>query len=453
MLPIIFEVANFKAVIMATIRLWLRNDKIDKNGFAPIHLIYQLHGQRKYHNTAIKLRPINWDSENQQAIFLDKKNAKQLLPEIDFDLMPSSKDIQAINADLALIKKEFGEQEADFKRKKITYSAEMISNTVKEQKQPTTKKEIKTSVFDFIEQYASDAINLRRIGSIKEYKTVANHLKAFENTVKKQITFENIDTTILKQFRNFLIDVKGMNNTTVAKQLSTLKTLLNYARTEYKINVNQDYRDFKVSRKDANHEVIVLTKEEFQSLINLDLSENKRLDKVRDIFVFSCATGLRFSDLQDLKREHIRNGSIKKTAVKTNQALDIPLNKISENILEKYKVQYRPLPLISGQKLNEYLKEVGEKAGIDTPIEKVREYGTKTKSETFKKYELMSIHMGRRTFATLSLEKGIASQDVMAMTGHTPYASFKRYVHVSSERKQAVMAKAWGAPKTKLKAV
>ncbi len=438
---------------MATIRLWLRTDKTDKNGFAPIHLIYQLHGQRKYHNTSIKVRPANWDAENQQAIFLDKKSAKQLLPAIDFDLMPSAKAIEAINDDLTIIKKEFGEQEADFKRKKITYSAEMISTTVKEQKHPTTKKEIKTSVCDFIGQYANDAINSRRIGSIKEYKTVANHLKEFENIGKKQITFETIDTTILKQFRNFLIEVKKMNNTTVAKQLSTLKTLLNYARTEYKINVNQDYRDFKVSRKDANHEVIVLTNEEFQAIIKLDLSENKRLDKVRDIFIFSCATGLRLSDLQDLKREHIRNGSIRKTAVKTNQPLDIPLTPISENILEKYKEQHKPLPLISGQKLNEYLKEVGEKAGIDTPIEKVREYGTQTRSKTFKKYELISIHMGRRTFATLSLELGIASQDVMAMTGHTTHASFKRYVHVSSERKKTVMAKAWGAPKNKLKAV
>jgi len=315
------------------------------------------------------------------------------------------------------------------------------------------KKDIKTSVIDFIEQFAIDAITTKRKGTIVVCNNSANHLKQFESSIKTKLTFETIDTALLKQFRNYLIDVKGLNYTTVAKQLSTLKTMLNNARVEYKIKVNQDYRDFKISRKDANHEVIALTNDEFESVRNLDLSKNERLDRVRDIFVFACTTSLRFSDLKDLKREHIRAGAIKKVAVKTNQLLDIPLNAISESIIDKYKEQLKPLPMISSQKINEYLKEIGELAGIDTPIEKVREYGALIKSETFKKYELIGIHLGRRTFVTLSLEKGIASQDVMAITGHTSYASFKRYVNVSSERKQAVMAKAWGATKSKFKVV
>lgn len=436
---------------MATIRLWLRTDKIDKSGFAPIHLIYQLHGQRKYHNTQKKLRPANWDAEKQVAIYVDKKTAKKLLPTVDFDTMPIVKDIVNTNADLIAIKKEFSSQETDFERKKVTYSAEMIVEALKEQKQPGTKKDIKTSVVDFLEQYAKDAAATKKPASLKVYKTNANHLRDFEIKNKIKVTFESIDIPTLKQFQQFLVEEKGMNNTTVAKQISTMKTLLNFARIEYKINVNQDYRDFKVSRKDFDHEVIVLTNDELQSIIDLDLSKNKRLDKVRDIFVFACTTGLRFSDLEDLKREHIRGGAIKKTAVKTGQKLDIPLTEISDGILSKYEQQHQPLPMISSQKLNDYIKEIGEMAEITTPIEKVREYGTKSKAEMFKKYELMSIHMGRRTFATLSLEKGIASQDVMAITGHTTYASFKRYVNVSNEHKHAVMAKAWGAVASKLK--
>lgn len=436
---------------MATIRLWLRTDKIGKDGFAPIHLIYQLHGQRKYHNTQIKLRPSNWDAETQTAIYLNKKEAKELLPTVDYDLMPSTKDIENTNADLTAIKKTFVDQATDFERGNVVYSAEMVGSTVKELKKPETKKDIKTSVVDFIEQYAKDAATTKRTGSLSVYNTNAGHLRDFETRNKFKVTFETIDITTLKQFQKYLIDIKGMNNTTVAKQLSTLKTLLNFARVEYKLKVNQDYRDFKISRKDANHEVIVLTEDELQSVIDLDLSDNNRLDKVRDIFVFSCSTSLRFSDLEDLKREHIRGGSIKKTAVKTGQKLDIPLTAVSDRILNKYKDQHQPLPMISSQKLNDYLKEVGEMAGIDTLIEKVREYGTKTKAETFKKFELMSIHMGRRTFATLSLQRGMAPQDVMAITAHSTYASFKRYINVNSDHKQAVMAKAWGAVPNKLK--
>ena len=240
---------------------------------------------------------------------------------------------------------------------------------------------------------------------------------------------------------------RNIHNITIAKQMSTLKTLLKYARTLYKIDVNQSYQDFRVARKDSSFEVVTLTNDEFLKLYNMDLSDNRRLDRVRDVFCFSCATGLRYSDLHQLKREHIRHNTIKMTASKTGQRLEIPLNPYSYAILDKYKAQYEPLPVISGQKTNEYIKELGKMAEINTPIEKVREYGIKKKSVIYEKWQLMSIHMGRKTFTTLSLEKGIAPQEVMALTGHTTYKAFKRYVDVTNERKKAVMAQAWGEVK------
>src|SRR5690606_37932499 len=107
---------------------------------------------------------------------------------------------------------------------------------------------------------------------------------------------------------------------------STLKTLLKFARALYKIEVNSDYMDFKVQRKDTGLEVVVLSEDEFSTIYNMDLSENKRLDQVRDVFCFACSTGLRYSDLVQLKREHIQHGIIRMTASKTGQRLEIPLN-------------------------------------------------------------------------------------------------------------------------------
>ena len=110
--------------------------------------------------------------------------------------------------------------------------------------------------------------------------------------------------------------------------------------------------------------------------------------------------------------------------------------------------------IICNQKLNDYIKEIGELVGIDSLIEIVREIGTLKKAETFKKYELLSIYTGRKTFTSLSLEKGIPLQDVMSMTTHTSFKAVKRYINVTKERKKAVMAEAWGAvPKSNLKAV
>jgi integrase len=142
------------------------------------------------------------------------------------------------------------------------------------------------------------------------------------------------------------------------------------------------------------------------------------------------------------------------TSAKTGRHLDIPLNPYSAAILQKYRESRKPLPIISNQKTNDYLKELCELVKIDTPIEIVREFGVEKIARTHKKYELVSIHTGRKTFTTLSLEKGIASQDVMAITGHTTFKAFKRYIEVTSKRKQAAMAKAWGEVKeNKLQAI
>src|SRR5690606_36650759 len=216
-------------------------------------------------------------------------------------------------------------------------------------------------------------------GSLSVYKSVKNHLKAYQDTTRHKVTFESIDYSFFSKFQTFLInrikvDSKGnkspmLNNTTIAKALSTLKTFLSYAKKEG-IKVNDSYRDFTVKREKL--EVIALEQNELQRLIDFDLSNNKRLDKVRDIFVFACATGLRFSDVQQLKREHLDNDSINIVVKKTKTALTVPLNSVSASILDKYSELHKPLPAISNQRINEYIQELCQLAGIDKPIEIVR---------------------------------------------------------------------------------
>ena len=180
-----------------------------------------------------------------------------------------------------------------------------------------------------------------------------------------------------------------------------------------------------------------MTQDEFDAIYNHDLTKNKKLDAVRDVFCFSCSTGLRFSDLLQIRREHIRkDNTIRMTAAKTGQKLIIPLNPISYSILQKYADKLKPLPIISNQKTNNYIKEIGKLAGVDTPIEKVRTHGVKKITQIFKKYHLLSIHVGRKSFITLSLEKGIAIQEVMSLSGHKTFKAFKSYVDVNDNRKK-----------------
>jgi integrase len=452
--------------IKTTIRFELRTTKTDKEGKAPIRLVYQLKGQRKFYPTKLKCLPVNWSTKEQQAVFLNRKEAKKLVANTNYELLMTEAQVNDFNKDLSDCRQDIRDVEERFRLDNITYTLSMVLETLAAKKKPEARKEdAGKSVIAFIHHFVADTAVTHKTGTLKVYTGLAAHLSEYQKLSGEKAAFENMDIAFMRGFHSYLcsdrtvmrkgkqVEVKAMNNITAAKQLSTLKTLLNYARIHYKIEINQSYRDYAVARKDSNFEVITLTWDEFQTLYNLDLNNNKKLAQVRDIFCFSCTTGLRYSDLAQLKREHIRGNSIKMTAAKTGQKLDIPLNEYSATILEKYKEMHRPLPIISNQKTNDYLKELCELSGIDTPIEIVREYGIKKVATVYKKHELISIHVGRKTFTTLSLENGIAPQDVMSITGHTQWRSFKRYVDVSEKQKKAAMAKAWGTPKNHLKAV
>lgn len=442
---------------MGTIRLVLRTDKPNKDGYSPIEIVYQLNSKRKYFRTKEKLYAENWNDKLQVALYLDKKQAKKLLPKVAYDLFPSSKQVDEINENLNSIKKEIGDLEKRFEINKEVYSVEMVIEALKSNRSPTTKIEAPSNeVYDFIDKYIEDNKASREHGSLSVYRSMKNHLQRFQLAKKKRITFDKIDYSFFLEFQNFLINDRskrnpeGLGNVTIAKQLSTLKTFLNYARM-HGIEVQDKYKDFKIKKEKL--EVIALTNEEFETLYNYDLSDNKRLDQVRDVFCFSCTTGFRYSDMAQLKRENIKKDEIRLIVTKTKQSLVVPLNPYSFSILGKYSMMQRPLPIISNQKMNDYLKELGKLAQINDPVQIVRFKGAKREENTYPKHELLSVHTGRKTMATLSLEKGMSAEEVMQIGGWLTYASFSRYVKITEQRTKVVMKKAWGEIKTQLKAV
>jgi integrase len=451
---------------MSTLRFNLRADKPDKSTKCPLELIYQVSGQRKYFLVKdAKLNPINWDAENQVAVYISPVKAKKLLPvestkNLDTIILLST-EIETVNENISKVKADIKDIEKRFELDKIPYTTSLVINALKEGSTKKTKKEEhRDLLFDFIDKYITDHASSREAGSLTVYKSVKNHLLAYQNETRHKVRFETIDYAFFQRFQNFLIgrtktDAKGevsslLNNTTIAKALSTLKTFLGYARKNG-IKVNDSYKDFSIKREKL--EVIALTEIEFSALLNMDLSKHKKLDQVRDVFCFSCASGLRISDMQQLRREHIKRDEICLNVKKTKSELTIPLNSITASILDKYKDQYKPLPLISSQKLNIYIKELCKEAKIDEKIEIVRFRGAKRETTIFPKYELIHLHTGRKTFCTLSLEKGMSAEQVMSISGHTDYKSFKRYVDVTEKLKKVVMVKAWGEPSKILKVV
>jgi len=436
--------------MVGTLNFVLRSQKTLKSGLVPVYLTYSIHRARIFYSLDAAVFPVNWDDDKRRAQYLTDKEAKavginksQLLMRSEVDIINDS--ILQVTMKIEAIERKFLANEQEF-------SSEMVINQLKGKQSAVTKKEEKKGlVFDWMDKYISDHESIREKGSLTVYKSVKNHLKAYQEETGHKVTFETIDSNFFKSFQKFLIkriktDKAGtvspmLNNTTIAKALSTLKTFLGYAK-QSGIEVSDSYRDFAIRKEKT--EVIALTQEEFDSLLHMDLSANKRLDKVRDLFCFSCSTGFRHSDVTQLKREHIKEGEIKLTVKKTKTALMVPLNGISAAILNKYSGLQKPLPVASNQYVNRELKVLCKLAGINEQVEIVRFHGAKRIAISYPKFELIHFHTGRKTFCTLSLEKGMAAQDVMAISGHTDYKSFARYVNVTEKRKKVVMLKAWG---------
>ncbi|WP_231555500.1 site-specific integrase [Capnocytophaga cynodegmi] len=171
----------------------------------------------------------------------------------------------------------------------------------------------------------------------------------------------------------------------------------------------------------------------------------KYLERVRDVFLFQCFTGLRFSDVENLKKSDIKDNFIEITTLKTNDSLKIELNEHSKKILKKYEnyigLKNKALPVVSNQRMNDYLKELGELAGINEPIRETYYIGNERFDEVTPKYALLGTHTGRRTFICNALSLGIPPQVVMKWTGHSDYKAMKPYIDIADETKANAMEK------------
>lgn len=209
---------------------------------------------------------------------------------------------------------------------------------------------------------------------------------------------------------------------------------------------NNAYDTFKPKLKDTQKKIIFLTWEELNKLREFKIPPTKQaLERVRDVFLFQCFTGLRYSDVFNLRRSDIKGDNIEVTTVKTSDSLIIELNDHSKAILEKYKdVEFendKALPVITNQKMNDYLKELAELAEINEPVRQTYYKGNERIDEVTPKYALLGTHAGRRIFICNALALGIPPQVVMKWTGHSDYKAMKPYIDIADDIKANAMSK------------
>ena len=302
---------------------------------------------------------------------------------------------------------------------------------------------LEKSFFQYYDDFMAEegTFNQWTAGTKKKLRVIKKHLFNFD----PKLTFEKFTEEKLVEYLSYLQGELKFKNATVTKNISFVKWFL---RWSYKkgYNTNTFFENFKPKLKNTQKKIIFLTPTEFKHFREYQIPQQKKyLERVRDVFLFQCFTGLRYSDVENLKKNDIKDDFIEVTTLKTSDSLKIELNQYSRDILDKYKdykdCKGRALPVITNQRMNEYLKELAELAGINELIRETYYIGNERFDEVTPKYALIGTHAGRRTFICNALSLGIPPQVVMKWTGHSDYKAMKPYIDIADETKANAMSK------------
>jgi len=279
-------------------------------------------------------------------------------------------------------------------------------------------------------------------GTIKKYNTVKRHLNAFEEYRKDLFSFNNINDVTLEELQYFMYHSRDLNTQTTSKNIKFFKAYLNWCHRRRYLN-STDFKYF-IPNTQPDTLKIIITEDELNSLRELRINDTPHLENVRELFILSCLTGLRYSDYSRISKEHIKENNeefyLQIRQKKTEQFIEIPLTEESKNIV--MRLVNGKVHAISNQKINKYLKRVCQIAGIDELNEDSYYKGKEVTKTLKKKYELVTSHTGRRTFATNLLFRNVPSEIVMQFTGHKDYKSFSSYVNIPKQTQMNIVRNA-----------
>lgn len=273
--------------------------------------------------------------------------------------------------------------------------------------------------------------------AIQKYNRFKNILMEFSDYSGIGITFKNIDFIFEDKFFPFLISELRMQNNTAYHQVRLLKIFMKWA-TQREYNTNEKYKSFLIEHKSTT--IVTLSEAEIRKLYDHDF-KNERLERTRDIFVFQCQVGARYSDIFKMDRDDIKRVNLSHRQIKTKNDVEIELSEIALEILRKYYDYPEPLPVISEQKMNKYIKEACGLAGINEVIKKYTYRGNEEIVTKKKKFELISTHTARRSFITNSLIAGNSIPEVMSESGHKSLSSFQKYIDLSNSMLKEIKSK------------
>ncbi len=274
--------------------------------------------------------------------------------------------------------------------------------------------------------------------TIQHYNTTLNKIKAYEEFTYKKLLLSQINLDFHYNFITFLEKEQNLNYNTIGGYIDDIKLFCSNAQKKG-LKVPNDYKLSEFYTTSNRTYDIYLTKIEIDKIFKMSFNQDY-LDNARDWLIIGLMTGLRVSDLLKLNSEDVSDGFIQVTTIKTEFPVIIPINEEVEEILNKRNGEFPRK--ISDQNFNDYIKKVCKEAGLIELVEGAKMIPIETTKDgkkviihrkrlgIYPKYELVSSHICRRSFAT-NLYGEIDTLTIMKVTGHATEKQFLDYIKIT----------------------
>lgn len=411
-----------------------------------LYLMFTLGGKQYKVSTGFKVAPIYWDKVNSRVIISSQQ--KQL----------EQREMKKVNRFIQSLEKEIStmldaDVLADYEAKLTPSSVSEygIVARIKETIDKIKGKEVKEeeqrsiSVLDYFKKVIEEMPKkvIKRTGKFIDSKTIQHHnivLKRFESFLNAKHLGNGNFSLFNKNFESWMeqwmLGEQNYTPNTVCATFSVMKVWLKMAEEEGLIS-DKSFHSWKSKGYDVQH--IYLTEAEIKAIYELDFTELKRLhpnsaaEATRDLFVLASQIGLRYGDLERLNSSNwdLETKRVQVHTSKTSETVLVPLSTIAIEIYKKYNGNF---PKVQDRgKFNAQLQKIGKQAGLTQSVFVKSNAGGKIEVVEKKKYELITSHTARRSFATNLYKRCHNARMVMTFTGHKTEENFKKYICIEQE--------------------